>query len=46
MGNSIQGGRAHLTGFIRRTILTVDTLLFRLTLVSFSNKSGEASHAC
>ena len=45
MGNSIQGGRAHLTGFSRQNTQTVDTLHFRLTLFSFSNKSGETSRA-
>jgi len=46
MGNSIQGGRAHLTCFSRQNTQTVDTLHFWLTLASFSSKSGEKSHAC
>lgn len=46
MGNSIQGGRAHLTGFSRRNIRAVVTHIRRLTLASFSFKSGETGHAC
>lgn len=46
MGNSIQGGRAHLTDFSRQTTQTAIILHSRLTLVSFSLKSGEAVHAC
>jgi len=45
MGNSIQGGRAHLTGLRRQNTQTASTLHFRLTLVPFSIKIGVASYA-